>query len=187
MLRLLLAAFLLLPTAAMAEGMPQLNFANPLTSTQAIWLAVIFAVLYVVMGRFALPKVGSVLEERATHIAHDLESAMAAKNRADTAVAEMAEATAKARAEAQAAINAAVTEAKQAAARQAAELNERLERQLAEAETQIDAARSAAMGALRQVATDTAAVVVSRLISAAPDTERLNQAVDRALAARGVG
>ena len=80
-----LLAALLLPTAAKAAGMPQLDFANPLTTSQVVWGAIIFAVLYIVLSRIALPKVGAVIEERARHIAADLETAQAAKARADEA------------------------------------------------------------------------------------------------------
>jgi F-type H+-transporting ATPase subunit b len=183
---------LLLPAIAMAEeatkeGMPQLNFGNPLTLSQVVWGAIIFIVLYVLLARTALPQVGAVLEQRASHIARDLESAQAAKARADSGMAEAAESTAKARAEAQAAIAAAVDEAKRAAAAQAETLNARLEQQLHDAEAQIGQARSAAMGALRQVATDTAATVVTRLTGKAPDSRRLDAAIGSALAARGQG
>jgi F-type H+-transporting ATPase subunit b len=187
MSRLLLAALLLVPAAAHAEGMPQLDFANPLTISQVVWLAIIFAVLYVLTSRVALPKVGEVLEERATHIARDLESAQAAKSKSDAAVTEVTEATAKARAEAQAAINAALDQAKAAAAKQTAELNERLDRQLADSEAQIAAARNAAMGALRMVATDTAGTMVARLTGTAADSAALDRVIGRELAARGVG
>ena len=37
--------------------MPQLDFANPLTTYQVLWGAVIFMVLYVLASRIALPKV----------------------------------------------------------------------------------------------------------------------------------
>jgi F-type H+-transporting ATPase subunit b len=186
-MRLLLAALLLLPSAAMAEGMPQLDFANPLTLSQVVWGAIIFIVLYILASRFALPGVASVLEERASHIARDLENAQQAKAKSDAATAEVAEATMKARAEAQAQINGALEQAKAAAATQAATLNERLEKQLADAESRIAAARTAAMGALRQVATDTAATVVTRLTGAAPDQARLDGAIARALSSRSVG
>ena len=43
------------------------------------------------------------------------------------------------------------------------------------------------MGALRQVATETAATVVTRLTGAAPDPSRLDGAIGSALAARGIG
>jgi F-type H+-transporting ATPase subunit b len=186
-MRLLLAALLLLPTAAMAEGMPQLDFATPLTISQVVWGAIIFIVLYILASRFALPKVASVLEERANHIARDLENAQQAKEKSDAAAVEVAQATAKARAEAQAAINAALDDAKAAAAKQTATLNERLEKQLVAAEASIAAARASAMGALRQVATETAATVITRLTGAPPEQARLDGAIAHALSARGVG
>lgn len=182
-----LLAGLLLPSAAWAEGMPQLDFANPLTTSQVVWGAIIFAVLYWLLSSFGLPKVAAVLEQRARHIAADLETAQASKTRADAAAKEVADATARARAESQAAINAALDVAKQEAAARIAALNERLEKQLHEAEAQIDAARSAAMQALREVATDTATTVISRLTGAPPDAQRLEGAIVSALASRRIG
>jgi F-type H+-transporting ATPase subunit b len=102
-------------------------------------------------------------------------------------MAEAELATTKARAEAQAAINAALEDAKQAAMAQSEALNAKLEKQLQDAEAQIAGARSSAMSALRQVATETAATVVTRLTGAAPDAGRLDGAIGSALAARGVG
>ena len=182
------AMSLLLPATAMAAGgMPQMDFKNPLTLSQVVWGAIIFVVLYIVASRFALPKVESVLEERAAHIARDLEAAQLSKVQADAGMAEATAAIDKARNEAHAAINAALDAAKGAAAEQSAALNTRLEKQLAEAEGQIAQARTQAMSALREVATETAATVVARLTGQAPDPQRLNGAIGAALAARGVG
>jgi F-type H+-transporting ATPase subunit b len=181
------AGLLTLPAAAMAKGMPQLDFSTPLTLSQVVWGAIIFAVLYVLLSRGGLPLVASVLEERATKISRDLDEARAAKASADAGMTEADEATAKARAQSQAAINAALEEAKKAAAAQAETLNARLEKQLQDAETQIAEARASAMSALRQVATETAATVLTRLSGAAPDAGRLERAIESALLARGVG
>ena len=177
----------MLPAAAMAEGMPQLDFSTPLTTSQVVWGAIIFVVLYILLSRSGLPLVASVLEERATKISKDLNEARAAKASADAGMAEADQATAKARAEAQAAINAALEEAKKAAAGQAEALNARLEKQLQDSEAQIARARVSAMSALRQVATETAATVVTRLTGTAPDASRLDGAIGSALAARGIG
>ncbi len=173
------------PATAMAEGMPQLDFANPLTLDQVGWGAVIFIVFFLLAWLWGLPQVSGVLERRAATIAADLDTARRAKLEADQAAAEMAQATARARADAQAAINAALDQAKQRAAAQTAELNARLETQLHEAEQRIDAARQGAMRALRQVATDTAETVVQRLTGTTPDRQRLDSAVGAALTARG--
>jgi F-type H+-transporting ATPase subunit b len=184
---LALVPLLTLPAAAMAEGMPQLDFKTPLTISQVVWGAIIFVVLYIMLSRTGLPLVASVLEERATMIAKDLDEARAAKARADDGMRQADEATAKARAESQAAINAALDEAKTAAAAQAEVLNTRLEKQLQESETQIAQARASAMSALRQVATETAATVVTRLTGKEPDASRLDSAIGSALTARGIG
>ncbi len=182
-----LGGLLMLPAAAMAEGMPQMDFKNPLTTSQVVWGAIIFIVLYILASKFALPKVAGVLEERAAHIARDLETAQASKDQADTGMVEAAAAIAKARSEAQTAINAALDAAKSAATEQSTALNARLEKQLSEAETQIGQARSQAMAALREVATETAATIVARLTGRAPDQQRLDGAIRTALAARGIG
>lgn len=186
-LPLLAAGLLMLPAAAMAEGMPQLDFSTPLTLSQVVWGAIIFVVLYLMLSRTGLPLVASVLEERATKIAKDLNEARAAKASADAGMAEADQATAKARAESQGAINAALEEAKKAAATQAETLNARLEKQLHDAEAQIAQARASAMSAIRQVATDTAATVVTRLTGAAPNAAAVDNAVGSALSARGLG
>jgi F-type H+-transporting ATPase subunit b len=182
-----LAGVLTLPAAARAEGMPQLDFTTPLTVSQVVWGAIIFVVLYILLSRTGLPMVASVLDERAAKIGKDLDEARAAKASADAGMEEADRATAKARADAQAAINAALEEAKRSAAAQAELLNARLEKQLQESEAQIALARVSAMSALRQVATETAATVVTRLTGVAADMGRLEAAVGSALAARGIG
>jgi F-type H+-transporting ATPase subunit b len=182
------AALLLFPTLAFAkEGMPQLDFANPLTKGHVYWGAGIFLVLYLLVSRWGLPQVASVLDERASKIAGDLEAARAAKVNADAAVAELTDATQRARAEAQAAINRAADKAKQIAATQSAELNAKLDAQLAEAEGRIAAARGSAVHALRQVARETADTMITRLTGTQPDTQTLDRAVAAALAARAQG
>ena len=180
------AGLLTLPVTAKAAGMPQLDFSTWLTVSQVVWGAIIFVVLYIMLSKTGLPMVASVLEERAARIAKDLDEARAAKISADAGMAEADQATAKARAEAQAAINAALEDAKKAAAAQAEALNARLEKQLQDAEAQIAQARASAMTALRQVATETASTVVTRLTGVAPDSVRLDGAVASALAARGI-
>ncbi|HEX5328368.1 MAG TPA: F0F1 ATP synthase subunit B [Acetobacteraceae bacterium] len=178
---------LCVPGTALAEGMPQLDFKNPLTVDQVWWGAVIFVVFLLLCWLWGLPQVAGVLERRAAAIAADLETARIEKTAADHAATETTEAIAKARAEAQASINAALDAAKQETAAQTAELNARLETQLREAEQRIGAAREGAMRALRQVATETAGAVIVRLTGAAAEPERLQRAIGAAMTARGEG
>jgi len=182
---LLAALLVLLPAAARAGGgMPQIDFANPLTTSQVVWGTLIFIALYLLLSRWALPEVGSVLQERATAIAADLEAARHAKEQADAAVDELTRATRAAHAGAQTQIAEAVAAAKATADAQAAEINARLDAQIAAAEQRIAEARAAALGALEQVAVDTANVVVARLIGVPIDHGAVPRAVAAVLAAR---
>jgi F-type H+-transporting ATPase subunit b len=186
-LAVMAVGLLVAPGAAWAEGMPQLDFSTPLTTSQVYWGAAIFIVLYLLLSRVGLPKVGAVIEQRAVHIAADLDAAKTQKAQADAAVAELTATIQRSRAAAQGEINQAVDQAKAAAAEQATALNARLETQLRAAETQINAARAAALGALHQVAAETASTVIARLTGAAADLPRVDAAVAAALAARGHG
>jgi len=184
-MRLVVAALLLLaPVAAHATGMPQLDFANPLTTSQVVWGAIIFAAMYVAVRSFALPHVSVVLEQRAAHIAADLDAARTAKQQADAAVAELTQATREAHTGAQAEIAQAVQSAKARAAAEAAEAMAKLDAQIAQSETRIDAARKAALAALGTVAGETAHAVIDRLAGGAIAAATIDQAVAAALAAR---
>ncbi|MBC4017581.1 F0F1 ATP synthase subunit B' [Siccirubricoccus deserti] len=171
-------------TTGSEGGMPQLAFGNPWTIAQVVWMLIIFGLLYYVMARYALPQVEGVLEARRQRIEGDLESAQVAKQQADAALAELQAATAKARTEAQSAIAEATQQAQAEATARGEALNARLAAQIEAAEKRIDASRIAALGALRQVASDTAEAVVGRLIGPA-DRGMVERAVDRELAARG--
>ena len=165
-------------------GMPQLRLNDPLLVAQVVWLLIIFGLTYFILDNYALPRVAEVLEDRRRRIAADLDSAREAKAAADSAIAAHREATAKARSEAQAAIASAVQQAQAEAAQRAEVLNARLNEQIAGAEARIAAARDQAMGALRQVATETAEALVTRLTGTA-DRAAIESAVGRELAARG--
>ncbi len=167
-----------------AKGMPQLDFANPMLVAQVIWLLAIFALLYVLMAGFALPRVARVLETRRQRIEGDLEAAQAAKTRADAAMAELRAATERARTEAQGQVSAAVTKAQDELATLTEAQNAKLAKQIEAAEVQINAARDAAMGALRQVSAETAEAVVTRILGAV-NRGAIDGAVDRELAIRG--
>ena len=170
--------------AESSGGMPQLDFGNPLMLAQVVWMLIIFGALYYLLSNVFLPRVATVLEDRRNRIQGDLEAARAAKAEADAAMAEHQAATARARAESQAAIAEALASAQHEAATRNAALAEKLNAQIAAAEARIDAARDAAMGALREVATDTATALVQRLTGSS-DKAAIDNAVQRELAAQG--
>lgn len=164
--------------------MPQLEFGNPLLTAQVVWGAIIFVLFYLAVSRIGLPRVGAVLEQRATRIATDLEQARLAKETADRSVAELNEARRLAYSESQRAIADAVAKAKAEADARGAEINARLDKQLADSERQIAEARTRAMGSLREIATETASAVVTHLTGKQPDSGVLDQEVGHVIAVR---
>lgn len=173
-------------TAHAESNMPQMDFSNPLNGSQVVWLVILLVVLYLILSRWALPGVGSILADRAQRIQVDLDAAHAAKVEADAAVAELQAAIRSARDEANAAVAQATEAAKAQAAAQAAELAAKLETRLAEAEAEIAAARAQAMAAIRPIAAETAGVLMARLTGAAANDAALSRGVENALSARGL-
>ncbi len=164
--------------------MPQLDFSNPLTIAQVVWMAIIFGLLYYLLARYALPQVAAVIDDRTHRISSDLDSARAAKAQSDAAIAEITEAGRRANAEAQSAIASAIAKAKAEALEQSRAADERLTMQLAEAEHRIADARNTAMGALREVAQSTASAVITRLTGHTPDAAAIEGAVGAVMAQR---
>lgn len=165
--------------------MPQLQL-NEMMVGQVVWLFLIFGALYYILSTYALPRVAVVLEDRAARISGDLEAAYGAKSEADAALAALRDATTKARTDAQGAIAKAAAEATAAAQARAEALNATLNARIAESEAQIGRARATAMGALREVASETTAGLLNKLTGRADDAA-IARAVDATLAARTGG
>lgn len=136
--------------------------------SQLVWLTLTFVLLYVLMAKVALPRVGSILADRSKRIADDIAAAQQFKERSDAAHAAYEKALADARTRAQSI--ASQTRDQQAAA--AEQTNKRLEAELHErlaaADKSIAATRAAAMGNVGAIAGDTASAIVERLIGKAP-------------------
>jgi F-type H+-transporting ATPase subunit b len=144
-----------------SSGLPQ--FDPTWWGGQIVWLALIFLVLYLVLAKGLLPKLGKAIDEREGKIAGDIADARRLKEEAESqaaqAEAELAEARAKAH---KTAADAKAKAAANAAERQGAEeakLNERL----ATAEAEIRAARDQAMTNVSAIAVETAQAIVEKL------------------------
>ncbi len=146
-----------------------------------MWLAIAFVLLYVLMAKLALPRVGSIIEGRQKHIEDDLADASRLKGESDTAVAAYEKALADARNRAQAiATETRERHAAEAEARRKT-LESELNKKLAEAEKAIAATKQAAMGNVRGIAEDATRAIVERLIGEAPSEKAVAAAVADAL------
>src|SRR5438046_3838 len=150
-------------------------------ASQLVSLAIAFVALYLIVSKIALPRVGSVLDERQGKIDGDLAEAQKLKDASDAALKAYQNELAAARSRAQA-IGAETREKLNAASEaERKTLEERLSLKLAEAEKAIAATRSAAMGNVRGIAADAAAAIVQRLTGIAPDGKSVKAAVDASL------
>ena len=78
-------------------------FQSETYASQLVWLVLAFVLLFVLMSKWALPRVGNILDARQKRIDGDIAEAGALKAQSDEAVAAYEKALADARANAQAA------------------------------------------------------------------------------------
>ncbi len=168
---------------ASAAGLPQLDAST--YAPQVIWLAITFAVLYVLMAKVALPRIGHVLEERRYKIDQNLKMAESLKGEAEAA----AEAYEGALADARARAGTVLSDVREGAARDAAErqaeLRARLHADIQEAEAGIAEARDKAVAGIRDVAAEVAHSAAEKLAGETVDAGAVRSAVDAALKERG--
>ncbi len=150
-------------------------------ASQLVSLAIAFVALYLIVSKIALPRVGSLLDERQKAIEGDLTEAQKLKDASDAALKAYESELAAARARAQA-ISAETREKLNTAAdAERKTLEGRLTVKLAEAEKTIAATREAAMSNVRSIAADAAAAIVQRLAGIVPDGKSVESAVDASL------
>lgn len=158
-------------------GMPQFNLSR--FPSQIFWLVVCFAVLYFLMARLVLPRIGKTIEDRELKIQTDLDVAQKANDAARAAGLEQDTALTAARGEAHKLIrDAAQTAAGQTSAKMH-EIGDRLAGEIAEAEQRIGVQRNQALAELTGMSAEIATAVLSKLIGSA-DSAQVARAVDEA-------
>jgi len=161
--------------AEASVGMPQLDFAT--FPNQIFWLVVSIVVLYFIVAKVALPRIGSVIEDRYNAVANDIEQAAEFKRKAE---------------EAEAAYNAALTEARAQAMRIAGEAKAEIKADVdvaiakadaeiaaksAESAVRIDEIRASALKSIEEVAGVAANDIVAAIMPTASDEKALKAAV----------
>ena len=146
--------------------------------SQLLWLAVSFVLLYALMSRIALPRVGAILADRSKRISDDLAAAERLKEQSNAAHAAYEKSLADARSRAQSIAGSTREQQAAEAETKQKQLEAKLHERLAAAEQQISATRSAAMGNVRSIAAGTAAAIVERLIGKAPADHEVAAALD---------
>jgi F-type H+-transporting ATPase subunit b len=150
-------------------------------ASQLVSLLIAFVALYLIVSKIALPRVGSVLDERQKAIEGDLATAQKLRDESDAALKAYESELAAARSRAQA-IGAETREKLNAASdAERKTLEQRLTVKIADAEKTIAATRESAMTNVRGIAAEAAAAIVQRLAGIVPDSKSLDSAVDASM------
>lgn len=144
-----------------AIGMPQL--CADWMPNQIFWLVVTLIVIFLVLSRIALPRIGAVLAERRGTITNDLAAAEDLKQKAVDAEKAYHEALASAKAEANKIVADARAEIQKELDAATAKADVQIAAKAAESEARIGEIRAGALEAVTEVAKDTAKELVAAL------------------------
>ncbi|MEZ5754853.1 MAG: F0F1 ATP synthase subunit B' [Paracoccaceae bacterium] len=147
--------------AGSAIGMPQLCV--DWMPNQIFWLVVTLVVIYFVLSRIALPRIGGVLAERKGTITNDLAAAEELKAKAVEAEKAYQDALTRARAEAAKIVAEARAEIQKDLDAATARADAEIAAKAAESEKRIGEIRAGALDAVTEVAKDTAKELVAAL------------------------
>jgi F-type H+-transporting ATPase subunit b len=169
-------------TEAHGGAKPQFPPFNKETfASQAFWFVITFVLLYLLMSRIALPRIGAIVDARSGKIAGDLADAQKLKDETDQAVAGYEKKLADARVNAQSIAGQTRDKLMAEADERRKTLEAKLADHLHQAEKTIAQTKTQAMSNVRGIATETAAAIVERLIGTKPDAKAVGDAVDRSL------
>ncbi len=147
--------------SASGSGMPQLDFAT--YPHQIFWLIITLLAIYFVMSRFALPRISSVLSERAATVTNDIAAAEELKQMAEAAGAAYEKALVDARAEASRIVAEAKAEIQAELDVEMKKADAAISAKTAESEKAIARIREGAVKIVSEVAKDVAKEIVSAL------------------------
>ena len=131
---------------------------------QIIWLAITFAMLYWLLSKVALPRIGEVIEERRDRIQRDIDAAEALKAEMEKAIADYEQSLSEARTKA----SRIARDTREKLAAQTDKKRQESEAQvnakIAEAESRISAMKANALSSVNDIASETASAIVGKLI-----------------------
>ena len=170
-------------TTTPAEGVGPGKVFPPLDHTtfvpQLVWLAISFGLLYVLLKRVALPRVGEVIEERADRIRRDLDQAEKLKAETEGALAAYEQALTDARSKAGGVIKTMRDSLTAEVDKERAKVEAEIARKVADAEARIEQTKSRALASVNDIATETAGAIVKKLIGADVSPDELQKALVR--------
>ena len=161
--------------------MPQIAQISEIFASQFFWLAIVFGLIYFVIGRGMVPKIEATVDQRDKQIASDLAEAERARARADEVEELVRQQTERNRAEALKVTQAAKDEATRANEQKLKAADAENEARVAAAEERIRVSAASAMAGIEAVATQAAQDMVAKLSGASVSHDDAAGAVRAAL------
>lgn len=150
---------------AKSGGMPQLDFAT--FPNQIFWLVVALVIIYFVLSKIALPRIGGILADRQGRITRDIEAAEKLKTQAVEAEKAYNQALIDARNEAAKIVAAAKADIQADLDKATAKADAEIAARTAESSKRIEEVRAGAVASVTDVAKDVAEAIVAALGGAA--------------------
>jgi F-type H+-transporting ATPase subunit b len=144
---------------------------------QLVWLALTFGLLYVLLKRFALPRVGEVIEERRERIERDLNKAQKLKAETQQALESYEKALADARSRAHGIANDVRGKLMQEVDGERSRIDAQIARQVADAEARIQTSKAKALSGVNEIAADTAGAIVAKLLGKEVGKDEIQRAL----------
>ena len=144
---------------------------------QLVWLVLTLGLLYLLLRRVVLPRVGEVIEERADRIKRDLEQAEKLKGETEDALANYEQALAEARAKSNAMAKSMRDKLTAEVDKERAKVDAAIAAKLTEAERRIADTKSKALHSVGDIAGDVAGAIVARLIGKEVSKDEVKKAL----------
>ncbi len=155
--------------------MPQLDISA--FSPQIIWLIITFLILYAIMAKVALPRIGSILEKRQARIDDNLDMAQNLRKESNLDAETYDQAIAHAHIQARQAIQQTTKEISIENSKRQEELGVRLSEELRSAEERINRAKVAAMKNIHDSATILTTEAIKTLLGGTPTNKAITDVI----------
>ena len=162
--------------------MPQIAQIGEIFASQLFWLAIVFGLIFFVVGLGMMPKIQSTVDSRNERIAADLEQAQKARENADSLEQAYRERLDQARAEAARVAAEAKAQSARATEARVAEADSAIGARADAAHERIAQVRAAAMAEIETVAVQATQAIAERVAGLSIDESAARAAVGRELA-----
>ena len=162
--------------SAESGGMPQLN--PEFWVSQIFWLTLTFGVLYVVLSKLILPKIGANLELRKSQIQENIEAAEKQRENSESKLKEYDQIVLKSKLEAKDILKSAREKVLKDINSKKEILDKQIDEEINNAEKEIEMLRKSASGKINKIAIETSSDLIKKLIGAEVNSSSISAIVE---------